>query len=60
MTLEMNEEATSNSYPAVHYKHNINLEIDPWLHYFIIGASIINLILAAFTLAFQMTHPKSR
>lgn len=43
-----------------HYRVNVNLKVDEWLHYFIITSSIVNLTFAAFTFGFQITHPRSR
>lgn len=35
-----------------YYRKNVNLEVEPWLHYFIVTSAIINLSLAAFTFTF--------
>jgi hypothetical protein len=35
-----------------YYRKNINLNVDPWLHNFIVYSSIINLSLAFLTFAF--------
>lgn len=43
-----------------HYRVNVNLKVDEWLHYFIVTSAIINLAFAAFTFGFQISHPKSR
>lgn len=43
------EETVKNSH---YYRKNVNLEVEPWLHYFIVTSAIINLSLAAFTFAF--------
>jgi hypothetical protein len=35
-----------------YYRKNVNLNVDPWLHNFIVYSSIINLTLAFLTFAF--------
>ncbi len=34
------------------YRKNVNLEVDPWLHYFIVCSASVNLTLAALAFAF--------
>jgi len=43
-----------------YYRKNVNLEVEPWLHYFIVTSAFINLGLAAFTFVFQIMHPRAR
>lgn len=53
--------ATTEANTTIHtYRHNINLQIDPWLHYFIVTSASIGLTLALLTFIFQLKHPKSR
>lgn len=41
------------------YPLNVNLKKPYWLQYLIIGMSIINLSIVAFTVVFQLSNPKS-
>jgi hypothetical protein len=42
------------------YPPNENLVIEDWLRDFMWTSACVNLALAGFTFAFQITHPKSR
>ncbi len=45
---------------SIRFPPNVNLEVPPWLSFFLIFASIGNITLAVGTITFQRLNPKSR
>lgn len=41
------------------YPSNVNLHKPPWLQWLIFGMSVLTLSIIAFTVVFQLKHPKS-
>jgi hypothetical protein len=49
----------AKSKSGLEYPLNVNLKKPAWLQYLIIGMSIFNLSIVAFTVVFQIRNPKS-
>lgn len=50
---------SSSEYPWEQFGDNVNLKKPAWLQFLIIGMSVLNLSIVAFTVVFQIKNPKS-